>query len=93
MNRFFDVPILPTILKLAALSAAVGILLAVLGIGPFQFWADLWGLIKTLASLIFNMGFGLLKYIGLGAMIVIPAWLLYRLYQVLSSDGTSHEKN
>jgi Family of unknown function (DUF6460) len=70
---------LSVFIRLALISVVVGLLLSVFGITPRNFFQTLDGL----ARYVYDMGFGaiewLLQYMVLGAMIVIPIWLIARL--------------
>lgn len=67
------------IIRLVLLSIAVGIVLSVLGITPQNFLERL----NTIITNIYNLGFdafeSILGYLLLGAMVVIPIWLIMRL--------------
>lgn len=67
------------ILRLILLSIAVGIVLSVLGITPQNFLERL----NTIVTNIYELGFGavesILGYLLLGAMVVVPIWLVIRL--------------
>ncbi|MDO9381652.1 MAG: DUF6460 domain-containing protein [Hyphomicrobiaceae bacterium] len=70
---------LGVIIRLVLLSIAVGIVLSVLGITPQNFLERL----NTIITNIYNLGFdafeSILGYLLLGAMVVIPIWLVMRL--------------
>jgi hypothetical protein len=70
---------LGVIIRLLLLSIAVGIVLSVLGITPQNFLERL----NTIITNIYNLGFdafeSILGYLLLGAMVVIPIWLVMRL--------------
>jgi hypothetical protein len=72
-------------IRLALISIVVGLLLSVFGITPRNFFHTL----DQLARYVYDMGFGaiewILQYMVLGAMIVIPIWLIARL---LRADRT-----
>ena len=76
---------LSVFIRLALISIVVGILLSVFGITPRNFFQSL----DDIARYIYDMGFGAiewaLQYMVLGAMIVIPVWLIAR---VLRADKT-----
>lgn len=67
------------IIRLVLLSIAVGIVLTVLGITPQNFLDRL----NTILTNLYNLGFdafeSILGYLLLGAMVVIPIWLIMRL--------------
>ena len=67
---------LAIILRLAVISLIVGIILSAMGINP----ANLFSQLNVLAKHIYDMGFGAiewgLRYIIIGAMVVVPLWLV-----------------
>jgi Family of unknown function (DUF6460) len=73
--------------RLAVLSVLVGLLLSFLGITPRNFFR----VIDDFARSVYDMGFGaitwMLDYLVLGAMLVIPLWLLIRLLRARPSNG------
>ncbi|MFA7639198.1 MAG: DUF6460 domain-containing protein [Parvibaculum sp.] len=83
MDRFFGGPVLPTLLKLAIASIAVGVVLAVFGIKPIDLWRDF---LDTIAR-VWEMGFTAidwsLQYLLLGAVVVIPIFIAVRLWNML----------
>lgn len=76
---------LSVFIRLALISILAGILLSVFGITPRNFFQTL----DDLARYVYDMGFGaiewILQYMVLGAMIVVPVWLIARL---LRADRT-----
>lgn len=66
------------LIRLAVLSILAGLVLSFFGITPRNFFATL----DDLARRIYDLGFGaidwLLEYLVLGAMIVVPLWLISR---------------
>jgi len=77
--RFFGGPPLAVIGRLILLSILVGVILAALGLDP-------WNIVESVRQLflhIWNMGFDavrwLWQYFLLGAVIVLPIWFLVRL--------------
>lgn len=73
---------LAVLVRLALLSVVIGFLLSFFGITP----RNLFQVIDDLARRIYDLGFGaiewLLDYLVLGAMIVVPVWLIMRLLRV-----------
>jgi hypothetical protein len=65
--------------RLALLCILVGFVLHALGFDPFNIWRSL----QDLARAIWNLGFDAVRWIWryflLGAIIVIPIWLVVRL--------------
>jgi hypothetical protein len=79
VQRFFGGPPLAVVGRLILLSILVGVILAAIGLDP-------WNIIESVRQLIervWNMGFDavrwLWRYFLLGAVIVVPIWLLVRL--------------
>lgn len=67
------------LIRLLVLSLVVGIILSALGITPQNFFFQ----INVLLRRIYDLGFGafqsVLEYLVLGAMVVVPIWLIARL--------------
>jgi Domain of unknown function (DUF6460) len=79
IHRFFGGPPLAVIGRLIMLSILVGVILAAIGLDP-------WNIIESVRQLIrhvWNMGFDavrwLWRYFLLGAVIVVPIWFIARL--------------
>jgi hypothetical protein len=79
VERFFGGPPLAVICRLVLMSILVGVILAAIGLDP-------WNIIESVERLIrhvWNMGFDavrwLWRYFLLGAVIVLPIWLLVRI--------------
>ena len=79
VNRFFGGSPLSVIFRLVLLSILVGVILKVLGLDPWNIWRS----IENLVRMIWDMGFDaiewVLRYFLLGAVIVVPIWLIVRL--------------
>lgn len=80
MRRFLGGSLLGTIFRLAIVSLVVGVLLMWLDIQPFDIFRGL----QRLFAHIWNLGFDTLRelggYILVGAAIVVPVWLILRLF-------------
>ena len=79
VNRFLGGSPLAVLGKLILLSILIGVVLSALGLDP-------WNIVKSVTDLIrnvWNMGFDavrwLWQYFLLGAVLVIPIWLILRL--------------
>jgi hypothetical protein len=74
IHRFLGGPPLAVVGRLVLLSILVGVILAAIGLDP-------WNIIESVRALI--IGFDILRwlwrYFLLGAVIVVPIWLLVRL--------------
>ena len=79
LTRFFGGPPLSVIFRLVLLSVLIGVILKVLGLDPFNILRSIDDLVRA----IWNMGFDavrwLWRYFLLGAVIVVPIWLIMRL--------------
>jgi hypothetical protein len=66
--------------RLILLSILVGVVLSIIGLDPMNIVAS----IETMAREIYSMGFDVVRYVWryflLGAVIVVPLWLLSRLF-------------
>lgn len=78
MSKIFGGSPLAVLGRLILVSILVGVVLAALGLDPF----DILQSIERLARSIWNMGFDafrwLWRYFLLGAVIVIPIWIIMR---------------
>jgi hypothetical protein len=79
IQRFLGGPPLAVVGRLVLLSILVGVILAAIGLDP-------WNIIESVRVLIvhvWDMGYDILhwlwRYFLLGAVIVVPIWLLVRL--------------
>ena len=79
INRFLGGSPLAVLGKLILLSILIGVVLSALGLDPMNIFSSLQRLIRD----VWNMGFDavrwLWQYFLLGAVIVIPIWLILRL--------------
>ena len=87
LTRFLGDTPLRVFIRLLILSFIVGLVLSALNIHPLQVYE--W--IERLALRIYDMGFDVigdaLRYLLIGAMIVVPAFLIMRLLKFGSGRG------
>ncbi len=80
LSRFLGGSPLAVVFRLTLLSILVGVMLAAIGFDPWNIVLS----IRLLVERVWNLGFdainGLWRYFLLGAVIVIPIWLLSRLF-------------
>jgi hypothetical protein len=80
LHRFLGGSPLTVAFRLMLLSILVGVVLAAIGFDPWNIVNS----IRLLFERIWNLGFdainGLWRYFLLGAVIVIPVWLLSRMF-------------
>jgi hypothetical protein len=78
-NTFWGGNPLSVLVRLALLSVVVGIVLSALGINLRNFFDR----INTLLRNLYDLGFGaidwMLQYFLLGAIVVVPIWLITRI--------------
>jgi Domain of unknown function (DUF6460) len=78
-ETFLGGSIFGVVIRLAVLSIVVGIVLSALGITPDNFFWQ----IRTLLQRIYDLGFGAIEsalgYLLVGAMVVVPIWLISRI--------------
>jgi len=79
LNRFLGGPPLAVLGKLILLSILIGVVLSALGLDPLNIFASLQRLILNIWDMGFDAVRWLWKYFLLGAVIVIPIWLIMRL--------------
>lgn len=79
VSRFFGGPPLSVAVRLVLLSILVGVILSAIGLDPL----DILRSIQTMLRHIWEMGFDAVvwvwRYFLLGAVLVIPIWLIVRL--------------
>ncbi|MEM7777170.1 MAG: DUF6460 domain-containing protein [Pseudomonadota bacterium] len=84
-NQIFGGNPLSVIIRLALLSVVVGIILSALGIAPDNLLYSL----QLLASRLYHFGADTLQwafqYFLLGAAIVVPIWLITRVFSALTN--------
>lgn len=79
LSRFFGGRPLAVIFRLVLLSILVGVILKVLGLDPLNIFRSIQDLIRAVWDMGFDAFVWLWRYFLLGAVIVIPVWLLVRL--------------
>jgi hypothetical protein len=77
--RFFGGPPLGVIVRLILVSIVVGVILAAIGLDPWNIVASARRIIVGIWTMGFDLVHWLWRYFLLGAVIVVPVWLLMRL--------------
>ena len=82
-STFLGGSVVGVLIRLTILSIVVGIVLSALGITPDNFFYQ----INVLLRRIYDLGFGavesVLGYFILGAMVVVPIWIISRLLKTM----------
>jgi hypothetical protein len=79
VNRFFGGPPLSVLARLVLLSILVGVILAAIGLDPMNILHSIERLLRNIWDMGFDAVRWLWRYFLLGAVLVIPIWLLVRL--------------
>ncbi|WP_333795057.1 DUF6460 domain-containing protein [Hyphomicrobium sp.] len=86
-NTIFGGNPLGVILRLALISIVVGIVMKALGIDLGNFFERINELLRN----IYDLGFGaiewVLEYLALGALVVVPIWIVARLFGAARSKS------
>ncbi len=79
MTRILGGSPLAVLGRLTLICILVGVILSALGIDPTNLWSSLRGFVLGIWDMGFDAIRGVWRYFLLGAVIVIPIWLLMRL--------------
>ena len=79
MDKIFGGPVVPTLLRLAILSFIVGLTLFFFGINPVDLWRDFGKTISDAWTIVMDALQWASQYAGLGAIVVVPLWIIYRV--------------
>lgn len=90
-DRLFGGNPLGVILRLFVLCVVVGIVMSALGIRPDNLFYHLRLLIQRISDLGFGIFENAIGYFLIGAAVVVPIWLLSRLFGVLTGRGARRE--
>ncbi len=89
LTRFFGGSPGRVLVQLVVMSFVLGVVLSALGVSPF----DIVDGLQRLALRIYNTGFDTLtwgvRYLLLGAVIVVPVWLVMRILKFGRRDRSS----
>jgi hypothetical protein len=72
---------LGVLVRLVLLSILVGVVLEVLGLDPLNIIRSIESLIRRIWNMGFDVIISLWRYLLLGAVIVVPIWLIIRLFK------------
>ena len=90
-NQIFGGNPLAVAVRLVILSIVVGIVMSALNIQPQNLLQSIRLLIQRISDLGFGVVEGALGYLVLGAVVVVPIWLLSRLFGVFGKGrGDRH---
>ncbi|HEX7967448.1 MAG TPA: DUF6460 domain-containing protein [Stellaceae bacterium] len=80
VHRFFGGPPLSVAVRIILLSVLVGVILSALGLDPLNIWRSLERIVRSIWDMGWDALVWLWRYFLLGAVIVIPIWLISRLF-------------
>jgi len=84
MDKIFGGAIVPTLFKLAFLSFIVGLVFAMFGINPMDLWREFGATIERAWTLVFDAVTWGFQYAVVGAIVVLPIWIVYRVVLFVS---------
>jgi hypothetical protein len=79
MTRVFGGSPLAVVVRLILVSILVGVVLSALGLDPFDIVRSIQRLIRSIWDMGFDAFRWLWRYLLLGAVIVVPIWVILRL--------------
>jgi len=79
LSRFFGGPPVAVVVKLILLSILIGVVLSALGLDPWNVVDSVRRLIRNVWDMGFDAVRWLWQYFLLGAVLVIPIWLILRV--------------
>jgi hypothetical protein len=89
MEKIFGGPVVPTLMKLLLLSFFVGLTFAAFGIDPINLWTNFWDTVREAWYHVGDFISWGVKYAILGAIVVLPLWIVYRLLKAISAPKKS----
>jgi hypothetical protein len=87
VNRFFGGPPLWVLVRLILLSILVGVILSAIGLDPLNILASLESLVRAIWEMGWDAVAWVWRYFLLGAVLVIPIWLIARLVKAPARRG------
>jgi hypothetical protein len=81
VDRFFGGSPLWVVVRLILLSIVIGVLLSALGLDPWNILQSVERLVRRILDLGWDAVAWLWRYFLLGAVLVIPIWLIVRMFR------------
>ena len=95
LRRIFGEKPAGAVIRLVVASVIVGAILAAVGANPVDIWRSLFARIGgAFEAAVENFGSvttALISYLALGAVLVVPAWLIWRLFLGPARDDKSRD--
>jgi hypothetical protein len=89
MDRIFGGSPIPVLLRLLALSFVVGLVLWIFGIDPMDLWRNFGETVRAVWENMGDFARWAIKYVALGAIVVLPLWIIFRVLRVMTSPKKS----
>jgi hypothetical protein len=89
MEKIFGGSPIPVLLRLLLLSFVVGIGLWIFGIDPMDLWRNFGETVRAVWENIGDFARWGIKYVALGAIVVLPLWIIYRLLKAIGAPKKS----
>lgn len=86
-SQFFGGSPLGVVVRLILLSVVVGVILSALGLDPWNIVRSIEHLIRAVWDMGFDAVTWLWRYFLLGAVLVVPIWLVIRLVKAAGGHG------
>jgi len=86
LTRFFGGPPGQVIFRLILISLVAGVVLTAIGISPYAIIDSARRLLQRIYDLGFDSVEWLFRYIWLGAIIVVPVWLVSRIWSLMGHE-------
>lgn len=80
LTRFFGGSPAWVLVRLVLLSVVVGVIMAALGLDPMNILSSLQRMVRSLFNFSFEAVERLWRYFLLGAVVVVPLWILMRVF-------------
>lgn len=87
MERFFGGSPGAVILRLALISIVVGVVLHALGLDPLDLVESVRALVRYISERGLDALEWVLRYLLIGAVVVVPIWLIVRIIKMVSSPS------
>jgi hypothetical protein len=87
VSRFLGGPPRSVLLRLVLLSILVGVILSAIGLDPFNILSSIERLVRAIWEMGWDAVSWVWRYFLLGAVLVIPIWLIVRLMKAPARRG------
>jgi len=89
LARFFGGNPIWVLIRLVALSVIVGVILAAIGLTPYDLYREVTRLFRSVYAMGFDAVEEVARYFLVGAIVVFPIWLVSRLLKLGRGAGST----